>query len=47
MEYVTWARVTWFNQQRLPEPLGYVPPAEFGEEVVSTHVADLGACALN
>ena len=29
VEYATLDWVTWFNTQRLLEPLGYVPPAEF------------------
>jgi len=29
VEYATLAWVAWYNSQRLLEPLGYVPPAEF------------------
>jgi putative transposase len=29
VEYATLAWVDWFNNRRLLEPLGYVPPAEF------------------
>ena len=32
VEYATLEWVAWFNQQRLLEPLGYVPPAEFEEQ---------------
>ncbi|AEK57151.1 putative isxal1 transposase orf b protein [Acidithiobacillus caldus SM-1] len=28
VEWATLERVSWFNQQRLMAPLGYVPPAE-------------------
>jgi hypothetical protein len=31
VEYATLAWVAWFNQQRLMEGLGYVPPAEHEE----------------
>jgi len=27
-ELATLEWVTWFNHQRLPEPIGYIPPAE-------------------
>jgi len=47
VEYATLEWVAWFNQQRLLEPLGYVPPAEFEEKFFSTHVADVGVGALN
>ncbi len=29
IEYATLEWVAWFNTTRLPEPLGYLPPAEF------------------
>ena len=29
VEYATLTWVDWFNTQRLLEPLGYVPPAEY------------------
>ncbi|MHB1265933.1 MAG: integrase core domain-containing protein, partial [Gemmatimonadaceae bacterium] len=32
VEYATLEWVAWCNQQRLLEPLGYVPPAEFEEQ---------------
>ena len=31
LEYATLVWVDWFNNRRLLEPLGYVPPAEFEE----------------
>lgn len=38
--------VAWYNSQRLLEPLGYVPPAEF-EEQFHRGQADSPAAALN
>jgi putative transposase len=32
VEYATLEWLAWFNTQRLLEPLGYVPPAEFEEQ---------------
>ena len=29
VEFATLDWVDWFNTRRLPEPIGYVPPAEF------------------
>ena len=29
VEYATLVWVDWFNNRRLLEPIGYVPPAEF------------------
>ena len=29
VEYATLVWIDWFNNRRLLEPLGYVPPAEF------------------
>lgn len=31
VEYATLVSVDWFNNRRLLEPIGYVPPAEFEE----------------
>ncbi len=28
VELATWEWVSWFNQHRLLEPIGYIPPAE-------------------
>ena len=47
VEYATLEWVAWFNQQRLLEPLGYVPPAEFEEQFFRTHAADAGVRVLN
>ncbi len=32
VEFATLEWVSWYNSQRLLEPIGYVPPAEFEEE---------------
>ena len=32
MERETLEWISWFNNERLLEPIGYVPPAEFEEE---------------
>lgn len=32
VEYATLTWVDWFNNRRLLEPLGHVPPAEFEQE---------------
>jgi transposase InsO family protein len=32
VEHETLEWVSWFNNERLLEPIGYVPPAEFEEE---------------
>ncbi len=42
VEFATLEWVWWFNHQRLLEPLGYVPPAEFElqyEESLTTSVS--------
>ena len=36
VEYAVLAWVDWFNQRRLLEPIGYVPPAEFEAEYYRT-----------
>jgi len=43
VEYATLEWVAWFNTQRLLEPLGYLPPAEYEEQfhrAQATHVAE-------
>jgi putative transposase len=32
VEYATLEWVAWFNQRRLLQPLGYLPPAEYEEQ---------------
>jgi len=46
VEYATLEWVAWYNSQRLLEPLGYVPPAEYEEEYHRAQ-ADIAATALN
>ncbi len=46
VEYATLKRVAWYNSQRLMEPLGYVPPAEYEEQHHRVQ-ADQAAVALN
>lgn len=46
VEYATLEWVAWYNSQRLMEPLGYVPPAEFEEQFHRTQ-AETSALVLN
>ena len=46
VEYATLEWVAWYNTQRLMEPLGYVPPAEYEDRHYRTQ-ADQSALALN
>jgi transposase InsO family protein len=39
VEYATLEWVAWFNTQRLLEPLGYLPPAEYEEQFHRTQIA--------
>jgi putative transposase len=39
VEFATLEWVSWFNTQRLLEPIGYVPPVEFEEEYYRNHRA--------
>ena len=47
VEYATLEWVAWFNTQRLLEPLGYVPPAEFEEQYYRIQAAPAKRLALN
>lgn len=47
VEYATLEWVAWFNTQRLLEPLGYVPPAEYEANFYRDQVAHAAAVALN
>ena len=47
VEYATLEWVAWFNTQRLLEPLGYVPPAEYEEQFYRDQAAHTAAGALN
>jgi transposase InsO family protein len=46
VEYATLEWVAWYNTQRLLEPLGYVPPAEYEEQYYRAQ-ADRSALVLN
>ncbi|HET8771444.1 MAG TPA: IS3 family transposase, partial [Gemmatimonadaceae bacterium] len=46
VEFATLEWVSWYNSQRLMEPLGYLPPAEY-EEQYHRAQADRSALALN
>jgi putative transposase len=46
VEYATLEWVAWYNAQRLMEPLGYLPPAEYEEQYRRTQV-DQAASVLN
>jgi putative transposase len=47
VEYATLEWVSWFNTQRLMEPLGYLPPAEYEEQFNSIVAAPLAVTVLN
>lgn len=46
VEYATLEWVAWFNTQRLLEPLGYLPPAEYEEQYHRTTAAHATEAAL-
>jgi putative transposase len=46
VEYATLEWVAWFNTQRLLEPLGYLPPAEYEEQFHRAQTAQATASAL-
>ena len=46
VEYATLEWVAWYNSERLMEPLGYLPPAEYEEQYHRTQV-DQAALVLN
>jgi transposase InsO family protein len=47
VEYATLEWVAWFNTQRLLEPLGYLPPAEYEEQYYHPNTAVTPVEALN
>jgi putative transposase len=47
VEYATLEWVAWFNQQRLLEPLGDLPPAAYEERVSRAQAAQPALAALN
>ncbi|MGH7710126.1 MAG: IS3 family transposase [Gemmatimonadaceae bacterium] len=46
VEYATLEWVAWFNTERLLEPLGYLPPAEYEEQFHRTQPTHVDAGAL-
>jgi transposase InsO family protein len=46
VEYATLEWVAWFNTERLLEPLGYLPPAEYEEQFHRTQTAHAAVGAL-
>jgi hypothetical protein len=47
VEYATQEWVAWFNTQRLLAPLGYLPPAEYEEQLHRTQTAQPVSGVLN
>jgi transposase InsO family protein len=47
VEYATLEWVAWFNRQRLLEPLGYLPPAEYEEQFYRAQTGQPAVGALN
>jgi transposase InsO family protein len=46
VEFATLEWVAWFNAQRLLEPIGYVPPAEYEEQFHRTQTPQVVDGAL-
>jgi transposase InsO family protein len=46
VEFATLEWVAWFNSERLLEPLGYLPPAEYEEQFHRTHTTPVAVGAL-
>ncbi len=46
VEYATLEWVAWYNSERLMEPLGYLPPAEYEEQFHRART-DIAVPALN
>lgn len=47
VEFATLTWVAWYNTQRLMEPLGYLPPAEYEAQYLLTQSSDLVEVGLN
>ena len=47
VEYATLEWVAWYNSQRLMEPLGYLPPAEYEAQYYTAQTTPAGVGALN
>ena len=46
VDFATLEWVAWYNQRRLLEPLGYVPPAEFEEAYYARQATPGGVAVL-
>lgn len=47
VEYATLEWVAWYNSQRLLEPLGYLPPAEYEAQYYTAQTTPVGVGVLN
>lgn len=47
VEFATLDWVFWYNQQRLLEPIGYIPPAEFEHMYYRSQPASAVVAAVN
>ncbi len=47
VEFKTLERVNWFNNARLFESIGYIPPAEFERQYFQDQVAPVKVAGLN
>jgi transposase InsO family protein len=47
VEYATLEWVAWYNTQRLLEPLGYLPPAEYEAQYYTARTTPVGVGVLN
>ena len=47
VEFTTWEWVAWFSTCRLLEPLGYVPPAQYEEQLHRGQAAQAALVALD
>jgi putative transposase len=47
VEYATLCWVAWYNTERLMEPLGYLPPAEYEAQYLRAQSSDLVEVGLN
>jgi len=46
VEFATLTRMVWYNTERLLEPLGYIPPAEYEEQFHRTQTAQAAVHVL-
>jgi len=47
VEYATLDWVPWYNEQRLLEPIGYIPPVEFEQVYYRDQAAAVMVAAVN